>query len=54
MDLLIAIGVRLLEAMFVVGGIGSFLVLVLSGIEDLETLFGRSEQAEPSSTRQSQ
>ncbi len=34
---------RILEAMFVVGSIGSFLVLVLSGIEDLKTLLGREE-----------
>jgi len=54
MDVLITIAVRLLEAMFVAGGIGSFLVLVLSGIEDLETLFGRSDEAEAGSTHQSQ
>jgi hypothetical protein len=35
---------RLLEGMFVVGSIGSFVVLVLSGIEDLKTLFGREEK----------
>jgi hypothetical protein len=44
MQLLVAVVIRLLEAMFVIGGIGSFLVLILSGIEDLETLFGRSEE----------
>jgi hypothetical protein len=49
MDLLITIAVRLLETMFVLGGIGSFLVLILTGIEDLETLFGRSEQHEQGS-----
>ena len=52
MDMLITIGVRLLETMFAAGAIGSFLVLVLSGIEDLETLFGRSEDTEPHSTPQ--
>jgi len=36
---------RILEGMFVAGSIGSFIVLVLSGIEDLETLFGREEEA---------
>lgn len=46
MQLLVAIGIRLLEAMFVIGAIGSFLVLVLSGIEDIETLFGSSEEPE--------
>ncbi len=34
---------RILEGMFVVGSVGSFLVLVLSGIEDLKTLLGREE-----------
>jgi hypothetical protein len=32
--------VRFLEGLFVVGGIGSVFVLVLSGIEDIKTLFG--------------
>jgi hypothetical protein len=36
--------VRLLEGMFVIGGIGSFVVLILSGIEDLRTLFGQEEE----------
>lgn len=34
---------RFLEAMFVIGTIGSVAVLVLSGIEDFKTLFGREE-----------
>lgn len=42
---LMIMGVRLVDAMFVLGGIGSFLVLILTGIEDLETLFG-SDPAE--------
>jgi hypothetical protein len=33
----------MLEGMFVVGTLGSIIVLVLSGIEDLKTLFGREE-----------
>jgi hypothetical protein len=36
--------VRILEGMFVVGSIGSVVVLVLSGIEDLKLLFGREEE----------
>ena len=43
MPVVITLVVRLLEGMFVVGSIGSFVVLVLSGIEDLKTLFGREE-----------
>jgi len=40
MPLLGVLLARILEVMFVVGSIGSFAVLVLSAIEDLETLFG--------------
>jgi hypothetical protein len=36
--------VRILEGMFAVGAVGSVAVLVLSGIEDLKTLFGREEE----------
>jgi hypothetical protein len=42
--ILVFILARLLEGMFVVGSIASFVVLVLSGIEDLETLFGKEKQ----------
>jgi hypothetical protein len=41
---IVTIIVRILEGMFVVGGIGSFVVLVLSGIEDLKMLLGREEE----------
>jgi len=37
------IGIRLVEALFVLGTAGSVLVLVLTTIEDLETLFGSNE-----------
>jgi len=43
MEMLITIAIRLLEAMFVVGGIGSLLVIILSGIEDIGTLLGSDE-----------
>ena len=42
--IVVTVLVRILEAMFVVGAIGSVVVLVLSGIEDLKLLFGREEQ----------
>jgi hypothetical protein len=42
--IIVTVLVRILEAMFVVGAIGSVVVLVLSGIEDLKLLFGREEQ----------
>ena len=41
MGMLLILVVRVLEAMFVAGAVGSCLVLILTGIEDLETLFGR-------------
>lgn len=39
---------RILEGMFIVGSLGSLVVLVLSGIEDIETLFGMDEEEKPS------
>ena len=41
---IVTVLVRVLEGMFVVGAIGSFVVLVLSGIEDLKMLIGREEE----------
>jgi hypothetical protein len=35
---------RILETIFVVGSIGSFLVLVLTAIEDVKTLLGMDEE----------
>ena len=43
MSLVVTLVARFLEAMFVIGSIGSVAVLVLSGIEDLKTLLGREE-----------
>jgi hypothetical protein len=42
--ILLILLVRILEAMFVIGVIGSFVVIVLTGIEDLKMLIGREEQ----------
>lgn len=42
--MIVTVLVRILEGMFVVGSIGSFVVLVLSGIEDLKMLLGREEE----------
>jgi hypothetical protein len=42
--IIVTVLVRILETMFVAGAIGSVVVLVLSGIEDLKLLFGREEQ----------
>jgi len=38
MGVLATAGLRVLEAMFVLGWIGSIVVLILTGIEDVETL----------------
>jgi hypothetical protein len=43
MPMLEVIAIRLLEFIFVVGAIGSALVLILSGIEDIETLIGSDD-----------
>ena len=43
MGLLATIGVRVLEVMFAVGVVGSAIVLVLTGIEDVETLLGSDD-----------
>jgi hypothetical protein len=42
--LFVVVLVRILEGMFVVGSIGSALVLVLSGIEDLKLLLGMEDE----------
>jgi hypothetical protein len=42
--IVVTVLVRFLEGMFVVGAIGSFVVLILTGIEDLEMLLGREEE----------
>lgn len=46
MDLLIGIGVRLLEGLFVVGLVGSALVLLIALKEDVEIMLGRSSDVE--------
>ena len=49
MDLLVLIGVRFLETMFFLGMAGSVIVLLLTTIEDVETL---TESDEPVHTNQ--
>jgi len=39
-----AVLARILEVMFAVGVVGSTVVLVLSGIEDIRTLFGGEDE----------
>jgi hypothetical protein len=42
--IIVVVLVRILEGMFVVGAIGSAVVLVLSGIEDFKLLLGLGEE----------
>jgi hypothetical protein len=44
MDFLIMVGARLLEAMFLVGILGSLGVLLVSFVEDAETLFDMEDK----------
>jgi hypothetical protein len=41
---IVTVLVRILEGLFVLGSVGSFIVLVLTGIEDLKMLLGREEE----------
>jgi len=43
MGLFVTFAVRLLELIFAVGLAGSAIVLVLSGVEDIETLVGSDD-----------
>jgi hypothetical protein len=42
--IIVTVLVRVLEGMFVAGAVGSFVVIVLSGIEDLKMLLGREDE----------
>jgi hypothetical protein len=42
-EILLTIAIRLLELLFMCGLLGSVVVLVLSGIEDFETLLGSDD-----------
>ncbi len=44
MQALIHLGVRILEAIFAIGLVGTVFVLILTGIEDLETLLERKSE----------
>ena len=43
MAALASVAVRILEAMFAIGMAGSTIVLILTGIEDIETLLGKDD-----------
>ena len=43
---MIVFAVRILEGMFVVGMLGSLLVVVLTALDDIRELFGRGDHKE--------
>ena len=43
MSYLLAAGIRILEFLFFAGWIGSLLVILLSGVEDFETILSKDE-----------
>jgi hypothetical protein len=47
MNLLMTIGIRILEAMFVAGWFGTVIVLLLTGVEDVETLIEKDKPPQP-------
>jgi hypothetical protein len=44
---MLVIAVRILETMFIAGTLGCVVVLALTAVEDLRTLFGRDEERQP-------
>lgn len=44
---MLVIAVRFVEALFVIGGVGCLVVLILTGIEDVRTLLGLEDKDEP-------
>jgi hypothetical protein len=46
MAALISVAIRVLDTMFIVGMIGSAVVVLISAVEDLETLFGSEESGQ--------
>ena len=47
MNVLAIFGVRILEVMFAAGWFGTLIVLMLTGIEDVETLIEKDEPPQP-------
>lgn len=49
MSFLLSIAAKILEGMFILGGIGCVVVLALTAVEDLRTLFGLDHEPAPQS-----
>lgn len=45
MTILVVVMIRVLEAMFAIGILGSALVIVVSGVEDAETMFDSTDDS---------
>ncbi|MBI3477043.1 MAG: hypothetical protein HY010_15025 [Acidobacteria bacterium] len=45
MNATIVLMVRLLEGIFIVGSVGCVVVLILTAVEDVKTLFGQDDDA---------
>lgn len=43
MNFLISIGIRTLEVLFFAGWVGAAIVILITGVEDIETALGRDE-----------
>lgn len=43
MNLLVSIGIRILEVLFFAGFAGAAIVILITGVEDVETAFGHDE-----------
>jgi hypothetical protein len=44
-DMLVVLCIRILEAMFAIGILGSILVILISGVEDVETMFDTTDDS---------
>lgn len=50
--MLLTIAIRVLETMFVVGAVGSAIVVILSAFEDFQTLFMKDAKPAPAGKEQ--
>ena len=44
MNILVRIGIRIIEFLFFAGWIGSLLVILMAGVEDIETIFSGKDE----------
>ncbi len=46
MNIVLIWAIRLVELLFVIGCVGSVIVIVISGVEDIETILGGEDDSE--------